>query len=124
MLTDLVGHKGDSSLDGECREQPRLAARPCAQVEPTLVGSRRSLDLGPRQREHEQLRPLVLHGGPAVSHRVDGAGVALGQDGAHRAEAGALGSEVLELVERERPGTCHERDLGRLVVDLEQRGER
>ena len=94
-----------------------------AQVEPALVLRRVTLDCRGGEGEDQQLRALVLHGGAAVADRSDGTGVTLGQGRPDGAEPRALGTGVLELVERDEPGPRDERHLRRVVVALEERGQ-
>src|SRR6478735_1068121 len=123
VLTDLVGHEGNPTLDGKGCQEACLASRSGAEVEPALVPCRVTLDCRGGEGEDQQLRALVLRGGAAVAHGRDGTGVTLGQGRPDGAEPRTLGTGFLELVERDEPGPRDERHLRRVVVALEERGQ-
>ena len=124
MLADLVGHEGNPPLDGKGCKEACLAAR----VRRTGRASARAAPRHPRRprrrgrgRAAASPRPAPRRGrrGPqrwSRGHPRAGS--------PRRAEPRALGTGVLELVERDEPGTRDERHLRRGVVALEERGQR
>ena len=97
-------------LGRQCRQQRRLAAGAGAQVEPPLVPP---VDLGPRQRERDQLGTLVLDAGPPLGDRRDLAGVTAVEHHAVRREGGGRAGQL----RTGRPSRSrHQHHPGRLVV--------
>ena len=79
-------------------------------------------DLGPGQREGDELRALVLHRGAAVAHRRDGPRVPGGQHGTDRGERARSGVRAVdELVDGREPRPGHEVHERRFVVGRQQR---
>ena len=88
----LVRHQAGPPLVGQCGQQPGLATRSRAQVQPELVAA---LQRRRGQRHGDQLRALVLDGGSTLRHGRHRARVAALQHHAVRREAGRLSRQLV-----------------------------
>jgi hypothetical protein len=113
VLADLGRDEPGAGGGGEASEQPRLAARPRADIQPVAV---RPVDGQPGQRSRRQLAGFVLNACPALRHRTDSCRVAVAQVAAECRPAGGLAACGYQLLLVSEPWHGAQLDSGALIV--------